>query len=432
MNDAAVLWDVVDEHLDEAEFLLEQWLSTTRSPRFSREHLQAKLETRLNAHLDALLVGGAAVAEQKLWPLVGPESEGPPLRVAAAGLALLLDPALAPPRLAQALVGGKNPLVREGLGRAFQLSPREDLDEPLRLALYEAAEPAEQAALLGALGSRRVDPGPILGTLLESAEPALLRAALAASSAARPGSFRHLLEAHLQHPDAGVRAAAIRSGLVWNLHGAWRACLLEARSGGPEAMVLAALLGGPEQVPALAAALATPERRPAALWALGFTGRPEAVEACLPVLSDPEAAGLAVEAIAGITGLPLFDEPFAQPAPEAEEDEELPPLEEDLRSDLTPAPADELPAPDAEQVRAWWAEARGRFPSGRRFLAGQPLSPPALAAALSTGPLRRIDPLACELAIRSAGSMQLPALRLAQPPLLIRPDFPLLREPSWR
>jgi uncharacterized protein (TIGR02270 family) len=430
MNATARLWDMVDEHLDESEFLLEQWLAMARSARFSRDHLQKTLEPRLIAHLDALAVGDAPVAERRLWPLFAPDSEGEPLRVAAAALAWLMDPAAPPQRLTQALVTCRNPAVQSGLAIAFQLCPRSDIDEPLRLGLYEAAEPSEQKALLAALAARRVDPGPILTTLLGSADASLLRAALAAASTAQPGPYRHLLEAHLDHPDRAARAAAIRTGLIWNSQAAWRACLVEARAGAPDAMLLAALLGGAEQVPMLVAALSTPHR-PAALWALGFTGRSEAVEACLPLLADAEAGGLAVEAIAGITGLPLFDPPFVQP-PEDGEGDELPPLEEDLRSNLTPTPLDELPAPNGEKVQEWWAQARARFPAGRRFIGGQPLAPASLSAAISSGPLRRTGPLACELAIRSAGAIQLPALRLGHAPAPLPADFPLQRAPSWR
>jgi hypothetical protein len=195
-----------------------------------------------------------------------------------------------------------------------------------------------------------------------------------------------------------------------------------------------ALAGGAAALPALIAALSSPAQRRVALFALGFSGRLAAVEASLPWIedSDPAVARLAVEAIAGIAGLPLFEEPYA--AALAEDDGELPPLEADLAADLMPSPADLLPVPAAASIRAWWADRRSSLGPDGRYLNGELLSHASLQDALARGALRRSGPLAYEIAIRTGGKTQIPALRLAQPKVVVPADIQVAfaREPQWR
>jgi len=431
--EAAVLWDVVEEHLDEATFLLGRWRAAARSPRVTLAGLKRTVEPRLLAHLDGLAVGGSELAERLLWPLFDKGSKAKAPRAAAAAAALLLDPDLAiRDRLVETLCTTEVAPVRQGLAEAFEVSGRADIDEPLRLALYATAEIPAQIALLSVLGARRVDPGPILATLLARPEPELLEAALrAATAAADRGLCRDHVETSLAHEIPAVRAAALRTGLVWNLRAAWQTCLQGARDGLSKPMLYLALLGDKRDLATLLDALRTPERRLAALFALGFSGRVEAVEACLPLVADadPNTAKLAVEAIAAVTGLPLYQPSFV--APPEEEADEPPPLEEDLTIDLTPKPIDELPRPNGAAVTKWWSERRSRFDAGRRYLRGMLLSSQAAELALAEGPLRRAGVLATELAIRSGGRALLPALRVDQPKATIPADVALHREPGW-
>ncbi|HEX3904694.1 MAG TPA: hypothetical protein VH853_17800, partial [Polyangia bacterium] len=135
--EAAVLWDVFEEHLDEATFLLQSWRTAVRSPRTSLTLLQKTVEPRLLAHLDALAVGGPPVADALLWPALGKESEAKAPAVAAIGSALLLgDDAAERDRVVDALRTTELAMVRAGLIQAFEISPRADVDEPLKMALY--------------------------------------------------------------------------------------------------------------------------------------------------------------------------------------------------------------------------------------------------------------------------------------------------------
>jgi uncharacterized protein (TIGR02270 family) len=434
---APVLLDVVQEHLDEADFLLGQWSWAARSPLFTVRQLRRTVENRLLAHLDGLLVGGKPVADEILWPACTDEG-APSFTVAAAASALLLDPgAAAGGRLIPLLSESPSASLRAGLRLAFQITARTDLDEPLRLALYATDASTAQLDLLSVLAARRIDPGPILAPLLRTGDPALLAASLTAAGAAQPGPFRHLVEDHLRHADAPVRAAALQTGMLWNLTAAWSECLREVRAGSPGAMLMAALLAERNTAGLLIPALVEETQRHAALWALGFTGFSAAVEACLPLLDDPDelTARLAAEAIGGITDLPVNDDPYVRAAvaePPPGEGADLPPLEEDLATELEPTPAAELPLPDAARIRDWWAENRKRFDAQRRYVRGAPVSAPAFGAALRESSLRRSGPLALEVAIRGGGRFQVPALRLGHEVPEIPAEISFTREPPWR
>jgi uncharacterized protein (TIGR02270 family) len=316
--------------------------------------------------------------------------------------------------------------------QAFEITSRADVDEPLKMALYASDAPVTQIALLEVLGARRIDPGPILRPLLERPQPEMIRAALRAAAASSDRAHhRNAVEGLLSHADPGVRAAALRTGLVWNLAAAWHACLKEARAGLSEAMLFLALLGDRRDLVALYDALRAPELRMAALYALGYAGRLDTIDACLPYLTDgdPHVTKLAVEAFAAATGLSLYEPPFAL-APD-DGGAELPPLAEDLAIDLAPKPIDELPRPNAAEIGKWWADRRPRLTASARYLQGLVIAPASVEIAFAEGPLRRVGALASEIAVRTGGRVQLPALRLGQPRAELPTDIVFQREPRW-
>ena len=68
MPEDLILWDVVEEHLDEAAFLWTQWERGLQSPLYKLHELRDRVEERMLAHLDGLVVGGEAVAQRLLYP----------------------------------------------------------------------------------------------------------------------------------------------------------------------------------------------------------------------------------------------------------------------------------------------------------------------------------------------------------------------------
>lgn len=83
-----ILWDVVEEHLDEAEFLAELWVGARLSASYSLDELDRGPEARLLGHVDGLVVSGPVALERVAWPVLA-DAKAEPYRVAAAALALL-------------------------------------------------------------------------------------------------------------------------------------------------------------------------------------------------------------------------------------------------------------------------------------------------------------------------------------------------------
>jgi uncharacterized protein (TIGR02270 family) len=416
-----ILWPVVGQHLDEAEFLLEQWASPTLRAKLSLEKLQRSIEPRLEAHLDGLAVGGEEVAQRLLWPALRGEAgdaeaggggDATPERRLAAAAALAESGA---PGAVRALLAFAAEAENErgpgaaAVDGALAIASRPAVDEAVRAAL-PGATPARLRGLLGVLAARRADPGGALASLLDTRDPDVLGAALRAGSAVRSEAARPLVAHLLRSNDRRLRATAIQVAVEWGMEVGWRACLDRARRGDPRVLPPLALFGGPAELALVIEALGDPRRRELALWALGFSGRAEAVDAVVPLLGGGErTARLAGEVISAITGLAVEGELRRAPAPEPDE---LPELAEDLATDLRPDPADGLPIPAAEPVAAWWQANRARFEPGARYLAGRPYAADAVYEALACGPLRRFEVLAFELAVRSEGRVLLPRPRL--------------------
>jgi uncharacterized protein (TIGR02270 family) len=201
-----------------------------------------------------------------------------------------------------------------------------------------------------------------------------------------------------------VLDAALRTGLVLGLRGAWLRCRQLAAEGAPEGgLSLVALATGGEAADweVLIRALSSPALRDAAVWALGFSGQRVAAEALLGVLREGGGA-LAADAFAAITGMPLN---VGAPLPAEEEDGALP--EVPARTGSFPPPAAVPGDWRAGAMEAWWSEARSRFEPGRRYLRGAPWTPEAALKALVGEPMHRRAVLAWELAVRTRGAFHL-------------------------
>jgi uncharacterized protein (TIGR02270 family) len=401
---APVLWDVVEEHLDEAAFLWSQWEAALASPRHTLASVANGPEARLVAHLDGLLVAGAPAQERVLLPaLAGDDAE----RAFAAALALLEGAGregLA--RVVERLAAAGPPLAA-AITRALALTRRPGVDPEL-LALARSGAPASVGPALEALAFRAV---PVAHDVLLAAVAALppdrIAPAVRAARLAGPRALG-IVDRALGAPPGPVLDAALETGLLLGLPEAWTACVRVAETGGPGSafpLLLLALGGEPSEVDRLAGAARDEALRPAALTALAFTGRAAAVDACLPYLRDPKAARLAAEAISTITGLAVEGR---YQAPEPPPPEEPVPLEQDdLDANLVPGPDALLRVPAADALEGWWSKARAQLDGRARCLGGEPWTAKAALAALAGGSMRRRRAVALDLAVRTRGEWTL-------------------------
>ncbi|RKH49248.1 TIGR02270 family protein, partial [Corallococcus llansteffanensis] len=392
------LRDVYEEHLDEAAFLWTQWERALAAPDRTLADTET-VEERLLAHLDALVVGGAPVAEALLLPAL--ESEEP-TRLSAALWALLAQPDVLKTSTMEALLGTLPGELRSAAQRALELSGRRDLPGVV-LQPWQGMQEAPFVALaLDVLAFRREVSRPPLERLSHP-DGQVVAAALRGLWPLPPEVEALWLARLLKDPRPGVADAALEAGLVSGAGAAWEACRARVTGAARAArlpMVVLALGGERRDLELLVGLLGREDARADALWALGFSGRREAAEACLELMGERRVAPLAAEAFSAITGLEWAG-PYVLPR---EEPEELPPLVEDLSQDLEPRPEDALPVPAQPAVAAWWKEARQRFSEGKRYLWGREFGPDVLLDALEQGPMWRRPVLALELAWRSQGA----------------------------
>ena len=398
-------WDIVEEHLEEASFLFGQWELIGSAPDYVFPEV-AELEARLGAHVDALVLAGLPASQRMLEKALMEEESS---RVAAATLALLGQGARGTSTVLEHLRVGSGPSQRRGITSAMRTCERRDLASHL-LPWMEGGEPDLQALLLGLLGHWRVSPGPVLQRLLVSSDPQVQAAAFRCAAQVPVPVELEILQQGLSSPEPRVREAALETGMVLGCKEAWIACLAIVKAHDQAArlpMLMVAMGGGPKEQVLLLDALAVSALRQDALWALGFCGRVQAADASLSMMDDedPFVARLAGEAFASITGLDLKKGYAAEEPPEGDV---LPPLEQDLDTDLQLVPEDALPLPSSGAIARWWTHARSSFAPQGRYLGGKPFSWRVLLENLEHGAMRRRPAYALELAIRSQGEFRVP------------------------
>ena len=405
-----ILWDVVEEHLDEAEFLAEVWHVNLDSPAYLRDEFEKGPQERLMAHVDGLVVGGDEVRTELLEAALADE-DTERWRAAAAALALLETPSS---QVSAQLFSGLDERpeeVREGVVAALAMSERADIDVRITDALKKDGELAHRTALATIGGQRGVNPGNLVDDLLQSGD-APAKAAAVSMLAFGDRRYLNWVEHCLADPDPALQWSAIRSGLIMGSGPAWQTVgkLGLAAEPDPDAMVLLATLADARIAERMCDRLTDEEEHRAAIvHALGYSGRRSAMEACLALLGDETVGPLAGEAFASMTGLPLDDDTYWDDVEEPDdpdlEDEDLDAEleEDDGEEDLEVKPEDELRIPKPDAIAQWWNEKQARFNPKLRYIAGRPADQAAIAHALSVLPLRRHHAFAFELLVRSKG-----------------------------
>lgn len=397
-----ILWDVVEEHLDEAEFLFGVCETAFASPHWTLREIARSPERRFWGHVDGLQVGGPTTAERLLLPVLADEAE--PARVVAAACALLMLPERAWGQRLIDRLAELPPPHREAVVRAIGFCDRPDLDLRIGDAL-KRAEGEARAPLLFAAAMRGVDPSPTIDKWLRDDDPAL-RLAIAAALRHAPKTHGTWTDAALGADDPLLRRTAIATGLVHGSRYAWEAAgrlALDKTAPDREAMAWIVALGEPRLTDVIVGFLADEARRFDTLWALGSSGRLAAADACVRWLADEKAGPWAADAFATITGLPRDDRYWIDVPPDEDADVP-PPLADDLEADLSVPPEENLRVPNPETIAAWWAETRPKLRSDARHLLGTPVDGAVLVRALREAPAWRRPTLALELLVRTHGA----------------------------
>jgi uncharacterized protein (TIGR02270 family) len=363
------------------------------------------LEQRLEAHVDALIIGGELALETCVTRAAAEDDAGE-LYVAARLFArhgkwdaireLAESTKLPPPKAVGALADALAQELPHGARAPF---PPSRSDDHLLVC-----------ALLDVISRRRDDPHDLAIEAVHSTDPLVLIAGIRTVGRLREqratAAVRHVLRTH---PESSVRSDA---------------ALALAKMGDPQVVADCVAAAGEDHWPHLCLGLAGGRSAIAVLLhamkygravdhtllSLGLLGEIGAIEPMLDHLGDHPLSAHAALALDLITGAGLMDD-----VPEHVYDDELLPHEE---ARLTPAlGATEHEAEtagraamrvstDLERWRAWWDANRSRFASGVRYRGGDPHGPNALVECLtSDASLRVLRELAdAELMIRYGSS----------------------------
>jgi uncharacterized protein (TIGR02270 family) len=411
-TDTEPLWDIVEEHLDEAEFLWEQWEHSLIAPNYTLAEVADGPEDRLMAHLDGLVVNGPLVAERLLIPTLA-DVDAEPTRVRAAALALLQSQGDAG---VQAVFDAmlEFPPQRMELARALECCERRDLNSRLT-PLLAAPDPELRHVAARVLAFH--------GDSFAGAVPGLLASSrsvdrgLGVSLVQRlprdPKLVRVVLET-LSSAESELRDIALSTGVLLELPQAWTCAKELVLSRDPtagHALLLLALRGDLVDQPALIAAVEDDALRGAALWALGFLGTAAAADAALPWLEDETHARVAGETFSAVTGLDPEDANLTRDKAETEAVEHR--------------PEDDLPIPDPMGLLLWWRDNRQKFSDGQRHISGASRTNGAIWSAIHDGPMRRRAPHLLALQLQSPPKHR-PRIELRAPARRQRAEFVVL------
>jgi uncharacterized protein (TIGR02270 family) len=388
-SELPLLWDIFEEHLNEATWLWEQWEQSLDSALYSLEEVAEDTERRLQAHLAGLVYGGRPVAEALLIPALASDD------VAAAAVATWA--------LVQAedadhqdtvieVLSAADPLRRAVMGRALSLSPRVDLSR--LVPLWNSAAPELRALVLDIFGSR--EPAWIrdrLALALRSGQAQLVAAGLRAVGRGRERAFLAHVQYALDAPHPEYLNELVSTALALGEKRAWQLCRAVDISDDRGRFVLGMLGASPDgnDRAFVRRKIIEPALRQHVIWALGFSGDAESVEVLIQTLSDEGSARMAGEAISAITGLNIssaFESGDESSATEEVDPDGPPPV---IAADAG------LPLPSGCAVQEWWSRERARFRPGSRYVRGQPRTVETLRAALRTFPTWRRKCLITEL-----------------------------------
>lgn len=363
-----VLPSVLEQHVDEAPFL---WSLRAHLVQAQTTRLQDlfRLDGRLQHHLDGLLLARDAGRKACMGALESGEAGE---FFAASVLTLESGDRQGFSEVMEK--AGGDPALAGGIASALGWLPFEKVGDVLRKLLLSENGMVARIALAG-FALHRKDPGHHLHALLVSHHPCLLARALKA--AGELGRMNCL---------GAARGIASSGDDKCRFYAAWSATLLGDPSALPTLKTFAAESGGYAQracdlvvrksTPADAMQwLAQLARQSAllrtAIWGYGALGDPAAVPRLLEMMQVPEMARPAGGAFSMITGANLDHGDLISEQPAGFE---AGPTEDPEDENVDPDPDEDLPWPDPELIKKWWARNERNYQKGMRYLCGQPIS----------------------------------------------------------
>jgi uncharacterized protein (TIGR02270 family) len=383
--------EVIDQHAEEAAFLWTQRDHAITAPQYALKDL-AKLDERVEAHVDGLRVAGNAGWTTALTNL----AEGPGEVFAASILAFessdserintVLKAACSASKLARGLISALGWIEHDAALRETK-------------KLIESQQSEVRRAGIAGMAVHRVDPGSPLEAAIMSQDPRL--AARAMHAAAELGR-RDLVP--------GVLARLSDSDESCRFWSAWSAVRLGERhtADAMAALIALAEAGGPRAeraidiVPRVMTVedghawrrqlMGNPATSRLAAIAAGIIGDPAAIPDLIGQMEDPKLARAAGAAFSMITGADLgYEDLDGDAPPDTDDDDEA----------MFFGPDSDLSWPQPAAVQKWWAKRAPGYVAGVRYLLGKPITEESLLEALAKGRQNQRAAAALELALRN-------------------------------
>lgn len=367
----AVIPLIIEQHAEEAAFL---WLLRSyavQAPHYRLKDL-AKLDDRVEAHLDGLRIAGPDgwnLCEQALN--IGEAGE-----VFAAAMLALESKNL--DRLTKVIdIAMVSPEASKGLISAFGWTDRCKLGGTVK-HLLDSSVGFQQLIGIAACALHREYPGAILDNLVRdaNAEVVLRARALRAVGELKRRELYYELNDCFRHEQPLIRYWA-----------AWSSVLLGNRAEALEVLktfVVTTAKQLPSALPILLRAMPLanahglltgltqyPDRQREVIAGAGIVGDPLYVPWLIKQMQVPELARVAGEAFCLITGADIDYEDLDRNRPDGfESGPSEKPEEDQVKLDDD----ENLPWPDPDKVQAWWQGRAHQFQTGVRYLLGAPIT----------------------------------------------------------
>ena len=390
---AVIIKPIIEQHAEEAAFL---WLlrnAAVHEPHYSLKDL-AELDNRLEAHLDGLRIAGEAAWKicQKALSIEEPgEVFVAALFVFEGDNGQRVDEVIS--------IAEKSPDTWQALVSAIAWLSDKHYQRWDR-AMWNARAPAYQHLALARCIAHRHDPGQYLAQSLNDSDPVYKAHTLRAVGELKRFDLLPLLQQQFSSEDDACRFWA-----------AWSAVLL----GYSEALDILKTFATPSSrfcehaIHIILRRMSLPvainwlksfsqiaEAKRLTVLGAGIIGDPLYIPWLVNLMRVPELARVAGESFSMMTGLDLAYENLEGEWPEGfEAGPTENPEDEDVDMDID----EDLPWPDPVLVEGWWQNNAAYFPSGQRYLVGQPITVEHCQKILSSGFQRQRKAAALELAL---------------------------------
>jgi uncharacterized protein (TIGR02270 family) len=389
---------VVQQHVEEAAVLRGIRAVLVRAPHVKLHHLR-RLDERLAAHLDGILVAGDYGRAACIASLENPQGG----QIFTAAVRAIEDGDLPGINRLLALSEAMPELQSGFLSAAGWVSGR-FLQGVVR-DLLGSSSPFHTLVGISACAMHQVDPGDTLERALHAADRGLRARALRCAGESGRRDLMASCMLALDDKDLACRLWAARSAVLLGDRGRGMAVLAELALLDewvrPHALLMALKLADPAQANGLLKPLL---QDPASLRLLvkgcGMSGDASYVPWLIGQMDNPGLCRLAGDALAMITGLDVsLSDLDGRPPEDLASGPSDDPADEDVAMDED----DGLPWPDPAKIRAWWQGELGRFTHGQRYFMGEAVTPAHCRKVLREGCQRQRSAAAEYLCLMEPG-----------------------------